>query len=149
MYFILSFFSVEYCLVPEVRKPANEIIKAQMGEPLPVTYFLEVFCSLTCLLRRLTSALCQKCSPLIHFNSFESTLMAQQDFSKKRSHLQKSLTWLSVCCNTMQCHPIMHYALCQLSTSKWQIEGGRILCNMNCGILLFTSLSPNQRIKLL
>lgn len=78
MYFMLSFFSEEYCLVPEVREPANEIIKAEMGEPLPVTYFLEMFCNLTCVLRRLTSALCQKCSPLIHFSSFGTTLMAQQ-----------------------------------------------------------------------
>lgn len=38
LYFIFPLFSVEYTLVPEVHEPANEILKAQMGEFLLATY---------------------------------------------------------------------------------------------------------------
>ncbi len=35
---MLSVFSEKYSLVPEVHEPANEIIKAQIGESLSATY---------------------------------------------------------------------------------------------------------------
>lgn len=39
LYFILPVFSEVYSLVPQVREPASEIIKAEIGESLSVTCF--------------------------------------------------------------------------------------------------------------
>lgn len=50
-----------------------------------------------------------------HFDG--TTGVPMKRISAKKSSAKKSLTWLSVCCNTMKCHLTMHYALYQLSTS--------------------------------
>lgn len=40
--FPFSFISESYCLTPQVLEPANDVVKAEIGESLSKTFFSEI-----------------------------------------------------------------------------------------------------------